>query len=298
MIDCKNISISICQRCQAVSYVTSTILDIVFYLEHGVSETGLCLRLRMEPIELGLIDRASLCYWTLNRSRSCFPTDSQSVCLGIEHPFGTCHQILLLFGMLLSAICRILSVGLLLWREDGSAICSAIIQWSESPRTRNHTLLFHLSLPQPGGLGSRIYIPQEQGGPVIPRHYILYVASCDSQGYGAGILTLSQPGGTDSGMVQSKVKAKSQSHFRADGQLISMFWCLVYADLQGLHPNEFQSDIRRGTLRWNFSYYRWEGCMRSMQCIPIQHLLWDQGKQRKSLIELVGRRTFQMQTDF
>jgi hypothetical protein len=27
-----------------------------------------------------------------------------------------------------------------------------------------------------------------------------------------------------------------------------------------------------------------------------QHLLWDQGKPRKTLIELAGRRTFQMQT--
>jgi hypothetical protein len=43
-----------------------------------------------------------------------------------------------------------------------------ITQWSELLRTRNHTLLSHLRLPQPGGPGSRIYIPQEQGGPVIP----------------------------------------------------------------------------------------------------------------------------------
>jgi hypothetical protein len=41
-------------------------------------------------------------------------------------------------------------------------------QWSESRRTHNHTLLSHLRLPQPGGPGSCIYIPQEQGGPVIP----------------------------------------------------------------------------------------------------------------------------------
>jgi hypothetical protein len=41
-------------------------------------------------------------------------------------------------------------------------------QWSESRRNRNHTLLSYLWLPQPGGPGSRIYIPQEQGGPVIP----------------------------------------------------------------------------------------------------------------------------------
>jgi hypothetical protein len=55
-----------------------------------------------------------------------------------------------------------------LWREDGSAICSEISQWSESRRTWNHTLLSHLRLPQPGGPGSHIYIPQEHGGPVIP----------------------------------------------------------------------------------------------------------------------------------
>jgi hypothetical protein len=32
--------------------------------------------------------------------------------------------------------------------------------------------------------------------------------------------------------------------------------------------------------------------------VPTQHLLWDQGKPRKTLIELAGRRTFRMQTDF
>jgi predicted transporter len=44
-----------------------------------------------------------------------FTTDgrsvSQSVCLGIEHPCGTCDQILLLVGMLLSEICGLVSVG-------------------------------------------------------------------------------------------------------------------------------------------------------------------------------------------
>jgi hypothetical protein len=32
--------------------------------------------------------------------------------------------------------------------------------------------------------------------------------------------------------------------------------------------------------------------------VPTQHLLWDQGKPRKTLIELAGRRTFRMKTDF
>jgi hypothetical protein len=95
-------------------------------------------------------------------------TVSQSLYLGIEHPCGTCDQILLPVGMLLPEICGLVSVGPPLRREDGSAICSVITQWSESLRTPNHTLLSHLRLPQPGGPGSRIYIPQEQGGPVIP----------------------------------------------------------------------------------------------------------------------------------
>jgi hypothetical protein len=71
--------------------------------------------------------------------------------------------------MLLSEICGLVSVGRPLWREDGSAICSVITQWSGSRRTRNHTLLSHLRLPQSGLPGSRnySYIPQEQGGPVI-----------------------------------------------------------------------------------------------------------------------------------
>jgi hypothetical protein len=46
--------------------------------------------------------------------------------------------------------------------------CSVIVQLSESRRIRNHTLLSHLRLPKPGGPGSRIYIPLEHGGPVIP----------------------------------------------------------------------------------------------------------------------------------
>jgi hypothetical protein len=50
-------------------------------------------------------------------------------------------------------ICCLVSVGRPLWWEGGAAICSVIIQWSESRRTRNQTLLSHLGLPQPGGPG-------------------------------------------------------------------------------------------------------------------------------------------------
>jgi hypothetical protein len=31
--------------------------------------------------------------------------------------------------------------------------------------------------------------------------------------------------------------------------------------------------------------------------VPTQHSLWEQGKPRKTLIEMAGRRTFRMQTD-
>jgi hypothetical protein len=77
-------------------------------------------------------------------------------------------QILLPVGRLLSESCYLVSVVRPLWREDGSAVCSAITQWSETRRNRNHTLPSHLRLPQPGGSDFRIYIPQEQDGPVIP----------------------------------------------------------------------------------------------------------------------------------
>jgi hypothetical protein len=68
----------------------------------------------------------------------------------------------------LSECCCLVSVGRPLWREQGATICSVITLWFESRRTRNHTLLPHLRLLQPGWPGSRIYIPQEQGRPVIP----------------------------------------------------------------------------------------------------------------------------------
>jgi hypothetical protein len=45
-----------------------------------------------------------------------------------------------------------------------------------------------------------------------------------------------------------------------------MSWCLAHTALEGLDPNEFQSDIRRATLRRNLLCYHWEGCMWSLQC--------------------------------
>jgi hypothetical protein len=94
---------------------------------------------------------------------------SQSVCLGIEYPCGTCGQILFPVGMLLSEVCGLVSVGRPLWREDGSVICSAITQWSESLRTRNHILLSHLKLLQPGGQVSVLISPRNRVAQLYPR---------------------------------------------------------------------------------------------------------------------------------
>jgi hypothetical protein len=76
---------------------------------------------------------------------------------------GTCDQILLPIGMLLSESCGLVSVGRPLWREDGCAICRAITQWSEFLRTRNHTSLSHLSLPPTWR--ARVPYPPETGWP-------------------------------------------------------------------------------------------------------------------------------------
>jgi hypothetical protein len=47
-------------------------------------------------------------------------------------------------------------------------LARAVTLGSKSRRTHDHILLFHLRLSHPGGLCSRIYIPQEQGVPATP----------------------------------------------------------------------------------------------------------------------------------
>jgi hypothetical protein len=48
-------------------------------------------------------------------------------------------------------------------------LASAVTLGSKSSRAHDHILLSQLWLPQLGGPGPCIYIPQEQGGPVIPK---------------------------------------------------------------------------------------------------------------------------------
>jgi hypothetical protein len=47
-------------------------------------------------------------------------------------------------------------------------LARAVTLGQKSRRTHGHILLSHLRVPQPGGPGPHIYIPQEQGGTVTP----------------------------------------------------------------------------------------------------------------------------------
>jgi hypothetical protein len=74
------------------------------------------------------------------------------------------------------------------------ALASAFILRSEYRRTHDHILLSQIRDSPNPELRSRIYIPQEQGGPVItPALCSLSVAIYDSQGYGGGNSNLHPP---------------------------------------------------------------------------------------------------------
>jgi hypothetical protein len=104
------------------------------------------------------------------------PIVSRPVCLGVRRPSVTRDQFFFLLeisfrklqlcyfvapSLTRGRVCNLL-VQLLL------GLARAVTLGSKSRRIHGHILLSHLRLPQPGAPGPRIYIPQEQGGPVIP----------------------------------------------------------------------------------------------------------------------------------
>jgi hypothetical protein len=104
------------------------------------------------------------------------PTVSRLVCLGVRRPYRTRDQFFFLLeisfrqlrvcyfvapSLTRGRVCNLL-VQLLL------GLAKAVTPGSKSCRTRGYILLSRVRLPQPGGPGSCIYIPQEQGCPVIP----------------------------------------------------------------------------------------------------------------------------------
>jgi hypothetical protein len=88
-------------------------------------------------------------------------------------------------------------MGLLFTSTIASGPCQSLTLGSRSHRTHDYILLSHLRLPQLGGPGPHIYIPQEQGGPVIPPGTVFsFVTSYNSQGYSGDILTRLHTGST------------------------------------------------------------------------------------------------------
>jgi hypothetical protein len=93
-----------------------------------------------------------------SKSRFCY--DRRSV--GQSLLVSSIHLGLTTRFLFLSDRCGFVDVGGSLWRERSHS-------WVRVPRdSRPYFTVSDSRLPQPGGPGPRIYIPQEQGGPVLP----------------------------------------------------------------------------------------------------------------------------------
>jgi hypothetical protein len=96
-------------------------------------------------------------------------TVCRPLCFCAKPPSGAQDQILITVRHLPVCWCgppsltrgRVCRLQLLL------VLASAVILGFDSPGTHDYILLSHSRLPQPGGPGPRVYIPQEQGDAVI-----------------------------------------------------------------------------------------------------------------------------------
>jgi hypothetical protein len=127
------------------------------------------------------------------------PTVSRPVCPDVRHPSGTRDQ----FFFLLQISFRQLRLCYFVAPSPTRGwVCNLLVQFllglartvtlgSKSRRNHGHILLSHPRVPQPGGPGPRIYIPQEQGGPVIPPgHWVPFLSRLmTGRDYGGSILT-------------------------------------------------------------------------------------------------------------
>jgi hypothetical protein len=80
------------------------------------------------------------------------------------------HDQIFLFPFFCRTIALLFILGCPLWWEDGSVICSAICQWSESRRTHNYTLLSHLRL-----VGSISVASYDSQGLRLPHREVCFI---------------------------------------------------------------------------------------------------------------------------
>jgi hypothetical protein len=106
-----------------------------------------------------------------------WPTVSQPVCPGVRHPSGTCDQFFFRHEISFRQLWLWYFVAPSLTR---GRVCNLLLNcfWalpeqsllSQSPAEITvHILLPHLRLHQPGGPGSRIYIPRNRVAQLYPR---------------------------------------------------------------------------------------------------------------------------------
>jgi hypothetical protein len=97
------------------------------------------------------------------------PTVSRPVCPGVGHPSGTSGKFFFVLEMFFRQLRVCYFVAPFLTRGPVCNLLLLLVSPAQSRRTQDHILLSQfLRLPQPGGPGPRIYIPQKQGGSDIP----------------------------------------------------------------------------------------------------------------------------------
>jgi hypothetical protein len=96
-----------------------------------------------------------------------------TVCLGVRRPSGT--RVEFFFSKFLLDSCGIiifvapsLNIGRVCKCTIASGTCQSSHSWAQVPQNSRPYFTVSSETPPTGGPGSRIYIPQEQGGPVIP----------------------------------------------------------------------------------------------------------------------------------